>query len=152
MVISCCQNWACSMITRNIINIMNKIFICLLIMAEVLTGCTRYENPQPNFEDYELEDADGGIKRKVLVIAVDGLVGLELKKEVPANLSAMLQNAKYSYEGIADENTSDPASWTTLMTGVSVKGLSKKPQLRKGIPDTDKVSGIFLFVLKKAYF
>ncbi|SFC81894.1 hypothetical protein SAMN05421747_1311, partial [Parapedobacter composti] len=30
--------------------------------------------------------------------------------------------------------------------------LSKKPQLRKGIPDTDKVSGIFLFVLKKAYF
>lgn len=99
---------------------MNKIFICLLIMAGVLTGCTRYENPQPNFEDHELEDADGGIKRKVLVIAVDGLVGLELKKEVPANLSAMLQNAKYSYEGIADENTSDPASWTTLMTGVSV--------------------------------
>src|SRR5690606_8522040 len=32
------------------------------------------------------------------------------------------------------------------------KRLSKKPQLRKGIPDTDKVSGIFLFVLKKLIF
>src|SRR5690606_8384190 len=32
------------------------------------------------------------------------------------------------------------------------KWLSKKPKLRKGITDTDKVSGIFLFVLKKAYF
>ena len=99
--------------------IMNKIFICLLIVAGVLTGCTRYENPQPYFEEYEKETTDGSIQRKVLIVVVDGLVGLELKKDVPANLTAMMAKGKYSFEALADENTSDPASWATLATGVN---------------------------------
>ncbi|HMR20413.1 MAG TPA: alkaline phosphatase family protein, partial [Sphingobacterium sp.] len=98
---------------------MNKIFICLLIVAGVLTGWTRYGNPQPYFEEYEKETTDGSIQRKVLIVVVDGLVGLELKKDVPANLTAMMAKGKYSFEALADENTSDPASWATLATGVN---------------------------------
>lgn len=98
---------------------MNKIVICLFLAVAVLGGCTRYDNPQPYFEEYEQDADDSTVKRKTLIIVVDGLVGNELKREVPANLSAMIPNSKYSFDALSDENTSDPASWATLMTGVS---------------------------------
>lgn len=81
-----------------------------------LGACTKFANPDPRFEEYGIEQ-DSGVKRKVLVIAVDGLVGNQIKEYAPTNISKMQQNAKYSYEAMADENTGSSASWSTLLTG-----------------------------------
>jgi len=88
----------------------------LLGMAAV--SCTNYLDPPPVYENYDLPE-DTTTVRKVLMISIDGLVGSELKKELPANIQALLANSKYTFDAFADENTSDPASWTTMMTGVN---------------------------------
>lgn len=98
---------------------MKKFFIGILVAHILTVGCTRYDNPEPYFEEYEQDQEDTGLKRKVLVISVDGLVGNEIKKDVPATIAALMENSKYSFDGLSDENTSDPASWATLVMGVS---------------------------------
>lgn len=89
-----------------------------LIVATIVlsTGCTKYFNPEPEFEEYE-QEPDNSIKRKVLFISIDGLVGEEMRKEVPTHISALMKNAKYSYVAVTDANTSDPATWATMLTG-----------------------------------
>ncbi|QBQ40429.1 DUF4983 domain-containing protein [Sphingobacterium psychroaquaticum] len=96
-----------------------SICMALAVLGAGFTSCTKYLDPDPTYEEYELPVDTTLVSRKVLLISIDGLVGNELKKDVPANIKGMLDNSKYSYESIADENTSDPASWATLMTGVS---------------------------------
>lgn len=99
---------------------MNKIFfkahLLLAIFLLSLIGCTKYYNPEPLFEEFD-QEINKTIKRKVLLISVDGLVGKEVQKEVPTNIGNLLKKAKYSFGGISDVNTSDPSSWTTLMSG-----------------------------------
>ena len=89
-----------------------------LVLVFVLNACTNYLDPEPVYEAYELPEDSTVITRKVLIVSIDGLVGNELKKEVPPTIAEMLEHSKYSFESIADENTSDPASWATMMTGV----------------------------------
>lgn len=102
------------------INIINKITYLLFagLTLVQLSSCTKYANPDSVFEEYELAEDSTSMYRKVLVIAVDGLVGAELQKEVPENIARLLEHAKYSFESIADENTADAASWASLVTGV----------------------------------
>lgn len=88
----------------------------LFLAALSLSSCKKYLNPEPKFEDYE-QEIDKTVKRKVLIISVDGLVGKELKKKVPTNIASLMKNGKYSFEALTDVNTSDPASWATMMTG-----------------------------------
>jgi len=88
----------------------------LLGLAAV--SCTNYLDPAPEYEDYELPEDVTTVSRKVLMISIDGLVGSELKKELPANIEGLLANSKYTFEAFADENTTDPATWATMMTGV----------------------------------
>lgn len=95
---------------------MKSIYIIMFALIYLTTGCTRYDNPAPSFEDYELPE-DLTIVKKVLIISVDGLVGNELKAYKPANMTKMLSNAKYSYAVQSDMNTNDPASIVTLLTG-----------------------------------
>ncbi|SMG51056.1 LamG-like jellyroll fold domain-containing protein [Sphingobacterium psychroaquaticum] len=94
-----------------------KIFYTSVFVALFLSvGCTRYDNPQPSFEEYELPQ-DTVIKNKVLVITVDGLVGAQLKEYKPTVMAKMLEKSKYSYAAQSDLDTKDPASMVTLLTG-----------------------------------
>jgi len=95
---------------------MNRIFVFLSLAMWVMSGCTRYDNPAPYFEEYE-QDGDKIIRQKVLVIAVDGLVGSQIAAYQPANIEAMMRQGKYSFSTKADLNTSEASSWTTLLTG-----------------------------------
>ena len=98
---------------------MKQCLYILLFSAFAIVSCTKYNNPQPVFEDYEKDLDTTIITRKILVVAIDGLVGKELEKSVPTNMQSMLQHAKYSYRALADENTSEPSSFATMFTGVS---------------------------------
>src|SRR5690606_16264080 len=54
-----------------------------------------------------------------------------------------LEHSKYSFESIADENTSDPASWATMMTGVghSKHGINSESYLPAPDPSDPHHSG-----------
>lgn len=95
---------------------MKKIFLSILIASFLITGCTQYDNPQPVFEEYEQEE-EIGVKNKVLVVLVDGLVGSQLRNYMPAHMSKMLEKSKFSYEAKADINTGDAPSLVTLLSG-----------------------------------
>ncbi|MCA5005818.1 LamG-like jellyroll fold domain-containing protein [Sphingobacterium bovistauri] len=90
----------------------------LLLAVMAVTGCTKYYNPDPNFEEYE-QEVEKTVKRKVLFISIDGLVGQELKKKIPTNLAELMKSGKYSFDALTDSRTSDPASWATMATGYS---------------------------------
>lgn len=79
-------------------------------------SCTKFPNNPPIMEEYT-ELLDTAIKRKVLIVAIDGLVGSQVKLYQPTNIKRLIQNAKYSFETKADDNTNPYASWTTLLTG-----------------------------------
>lgn len=98
-------------------NLFKNISLTLLTVL-ALTGCTKYNNPEPKYEEYE-QEKDKSIKRKVLVISIDGLVGQEIKKSVPANIAELMKKGKYSFDALTDINTSNAASWATMMTGYS---------------------------------
>lgn len=95
---------------------MKKIFLSILIASFLITGCTQYDNPQPVFEEYEQEE-EIGVKNKVLVVMVDGLVGSQLRTYMPAHMTKMLEKSKFSYEAKADINTGDAPSLVTLLSG-----------------------------------
>jgi len=102
---------------------MNRLFhttkahVIIASIALLLTGCTKYANPPAVYEDYE-QERKKDVKRKVLFISIDGLVGLELKKQVPTNMAELLKTSKYTFESVANDNTKDAASWMSMMSGV----------------------------------
>lgn len=96
-----------------------KVRVCsfLFLTAVMLsTSCTKFPNPPVQNEEYS-DIVDTTVKRKVLVIAVDGLVGSQIKSYKPTNIAKLMEHAKYSYETKADDNTNPYASWATLATG-----------------------------------
>lgn len=95
-----------------------KVAICALAILTVWAGCTKYENPPAVYEDLE-QGGDGTVKRKVLFISIDGAVGQEIKKNLPKNLTNLLKTSKYTFNALADENTSDASTWMSMMSGVS---------------------------------
>lgn len=89
----------------------------LLSLFFAVTSCTKYDDPALIFEE---EDPPVIAKdRKVLLIVVDGLSGVELNKEVPPFIHSILPSSKYVFEGFSDSDTGDAATWTTLMSGRS---------------------------------
>src|SRR5690606_9939437 len=58
-------------------------------------------------------------QRKILLISIDGLPGRELQKEVPQNLTAIMDKSKYTFNSLSDEASSSASTWTTMMTGVA---------------------------------
>lgn len=89
-----------------------------LSMLMLWSSCTKYENPPAVYEDYEQEGTEG-VKRKVLFISIDGVVGEEMRKVMPTNLAEILKNSKYSFRALADGNTADASTWMSMMTGVN---------------------------------
>lgn len=96
----------------------NKALVLVVAAVSLLVGCTKYANPPGVYEDYE-QNLQQAVKRKVLFISVDGLVGQELKKSVPANMAELIKTSKYTFNALADENTGDASAWMTMMSGVT---------------------------------
>ncbi|VTR33864.1 alkaline phosphatase family protein [Sphingobacterium thalpophilum] len=95
-----------------------KKILLFVMWAVCLVSCTKYANPPAIYEDYE-QNLQQPVKRKILFISIDGLVGQELKKNVPVNIGELLKTSKYTFNALADENTSNPSSWMTMMSGVT---------------------------------
>lgn len=96
--------------------IIYRIFPLALLMGIVYTGCKKYENPPPVFEDFR---ANVNTQRKVLIISIDGLTGSELKAIAPTNIETLRKTSKYSYDVLRGSVANDVASWATMITGVS---------------------------------
>jgi hypothetical protein len=71
---------------KTYITIKTVAYLAILFVITV-TGCKRYADPAPVFEEY------GGDKnlaeRKVLIISIDGLSGSELKTIAPASIKKL---------------------------------------------------------------
>lgn len=124
-------------------NLVRNIAI-LLLAALSLSSCKKYLNPESKFEEYE-QEVDKTVKRKVLVISVDGLVGQELKTKIPTNITALMKHGKYSFDALSDENTTDPASWATMMTGYSSPTHRITSESYLPAPSTDNPHGSIEF-------
>jgi len=88
----------------------------MVILAIAYTGCKKYDNPPPTFEELENKAT---VQRKVLVISIDGLTGSELKTIAPPIMEELKKTAKYNYEILNGEQANDAAGWATMATGVS---------------------------------
>lgn len=91
--------------------------VALLLLTMAISSCTKYIDPPLVFEK-EPEKVNEK-KRKVLIIGVDGLAGEALKAYVPQTIAKILPHAKYTFEGVADEDTGDVSTWTSIVSGVS---------------------------------
>src|SRR5690606_30430006 len=63
-------------------------------------------------------------------------------KKVPANISQLMKTGKYSFDALTDNNTSDPSSWATMVTGYNsdahnIKDDSYLPQPNSSNPHAD---------------
>ncbi|RYG18050.1 MAG: hypothetical protein EOO07_09825, partial [Chitinophagaceae bacterium] len=96
--------------------IIYRIFPLALLMGMVYTGCKKYENPDPIFEEFK---PTVNTQRKVLIISIDGLTGSELRSIAPANIEALRKSSKYSFDVLRGQVSNDVASWATMITGVS---------------------------------
>jgi hypothetical protein len=102
---------------KTYITIKTVAYLAILFVITV-TGCKRYADPAPVFEEY------GGDKnlaeRKVLIISIDGLSGSELKTIAPASIKKLQATSKYTYSVSNPQKTNDVSSWVSMMTGVSI--------------------------------
>lgn len=89
----------------------------LVVTVCCLMSCKKYFDPPLVFEKEEPQVITKD--RKVLLISIDGLVGTELNNYVPTNIGKLLEHSKYTFEGMADANTKDAATWTTILSGKS---------------------------------
>lgn len=89
----------------------------LTLVITILASCKRYPDPPPYFETNT--DTVTNVKRKILLIGIDGAVGAEYKKIQAPVLESLKAHSKYSFESVSDESTTDAASWKTIVSGVS---------------------------------
>lgn len=96
--------------------ISNTLFIAGTLLTIINSGCKKFDNPPPVFEELKQVST---IQRKVLVISIDGLTGSELKIIAPKNIEDLKKTGKYSYDILRGAVANDVASWTSMLTGVS---------------------------------
>ena len=121
-----------------------NLYLYIILVTAFLASCKKFEDPALFFE--EEPELVAQKARKVLIISIDGLSGLELKKDVPENIGKLLAHAKYTYEGMADANTGDASTWATLLSGISsnnhgIHGNSFEEELDEDDPHGDNSSG-----------
>ncbi|AIM35716.1 hypothetical protein KO02_02755 [Sphingobacterium sp. ML3W] len=98
------------------LNIFRQLILAFGVLLLVIS-CTKYENPEAVYEEYEQASKDGMV-RKVLFISIDGVVGEEMRKVMPTNVAEMLKNSKYSFRTLSDAQTTDASTWMSMMSGV----------------------------------
>ncbi|MCD2424665.1 DUF4983 domain-containing protein [Niabella pedocola] len=82
-----------------------------------LHSCQRYPDNPPYFQPYD--SASIPKDRRVLVIAVDGLQSDAFKAAATPNYTALLANAKYTWDAKSDIISRSASSWKTLTSGVT---------------------------------
>ncbi len=96
---------------------MNKLTIFSACAALLLAAC----NKPALFE--ERKGAGGTdaepVKKKVLVIAIEGARGQVVKDADMPQLKGLLQHSIYSWDAVCDTTSGDAASWSALFTGVT---------------------------------
>lgn len=90
-------------------------FVVIFVLITIVSSCKKYFDPPLIFEKDEPQMITKD--RKLLLISIDGLSGTALKSYVPANMTKLLEHAKYTFESMADANTHDAATWTTILSG-----------------------------------
>jgi hypothetical protein len=95
------------------------IFASMVFSILAITGCKKYDNPPPVYEDLKLVS---NVQRKVLVISIDGVTGSEIKTIAPTNITELQKTSKYSFDMLKSGISNDVSSWVTMVTGV---GFSK---------------------------
>ncbi|WP_312790103.1 alkaline phosphatase family protein [Sphingobacterium sp.] len=93
------------------------ILVAIVALTAVTNSCKKYFDPPLVFEKEEPNTFTKD--RKVLLISIDGLAGVELANYVPATIGKLLAHSKYTFESMADANTRDAAAWTTILSGKS---------------------------------
>lgn len=95
---------------------LEKIALIVLTLF-CLQGCKRYYDPP-----FVVEEQNNVIKKKrsVLLIAIDGATGEDIKTIAPPKITAMLANSKYSFQAYSDFLVTDGGTWKNLMSGVGV--------------------------------
>ncbi|MFT4094430.1 MAG: DUF4983 domain-containing protein [Niabella sp.] len=89
----------------------------LIIIFGSVTSCKKYADNPAVFETYD--STASGTDRRVLVIAIDGLNAEVFKAAATPNYTALLSNAKYTWDSKADILSTDASSWKTLTSGVT---------------------------------
>lgn len=98
----------------------NYIILASMVFSILaITGCKKYDNPPPVYEDLKLVSS---VQRKVLVISIDGVTGSEIKTIAPTNITELQKTSKYSFDMLKSGISNDVSSWATMVTGV---GFSK---------------------------
>jgi|GEM_PF-4995175 len=89
-----------------------------------VAGCKKFPDPGMNIQEYR-PAVDSSLtrmaKRKVLLISVDGLNAPAVSTLKPANITALLQHAKYTFDYSKSWQQPWPinntASWASMLTG-----------------------------------
>ncbi|MGN5955509.1 LamG-like jellyroll fold domain-containing protein [Sphingobacterium lactis] len=94
---------------------LNKIFLaCSLSLLVMASSCRKFPDPPLVFE----EEPELAFKkdRKVLLVVVEGLNGIELEKDTPPTIKSMLANSKYTFNGLSD-GSKDALTWSNILSG-----------------------------------
>ncbi|WP_316783445.1 LamG-like jellyroll fold domain-containing protein [Pedobacter frigiditerrae] len=93
-----------------------QILPLVAFVAIIYSGCKKYDNPPPFFEDPITRSV---VQRKVIVISIDGLTGSELKTIAPPTIDGLRKTSKYTYDVLRGAVANDVASWASMLNGVS---------------------------------
>lgn len=95
--------------------------LAALLTAISLSSCVK-EDFLPSHYDNDSTTQDFGNvefkRRKVLLIAIDGLAGKTVQDMAPPVMSGLLPKSVYTFEGLTDTVTSVATGWATMTTGV----------------------------------
>ena len=94
-----------------------KYILLVAVLIGAITSCKKYNDPPLVFEKEVIAPFEK--ERKVLIISIDGLSGIELGKYTPSNISTLLEHSKYTFDGFSDAESGDASTWTTLVSGKS---------------------------------
>lgn len=83
----------------------------LLLLAGSCNKPVLFEHPVAT------DSLPAAIKKKVLVIAIEGGRGQVVRDAVIPNITSLLPNSVYSWDAVTDTSTRDAAAWASLFTG-----------------------------------
>ncbi|MBO9732132.1 MAG: DUF4983 domain-containing protein [Chitinophaga sp.] len=95
---------------------MNR-YILLPVFACVLFFMGSCNKPELFDRKVTPDSLPPAIKKKVLVIAIEGARGQVVRDAAVPNIKSLLSNSVYSWDAVTDTSTRDAAAWASLFTG-----------------------------------
>ena len=96
------------------INLTQIILFASIMSLLWLSSCRKFPDPPMVFE----EEPEMEIKkdRKVLLLVLEGINGVEMEKEIPPTIKSMLDHSKFTFKGISD-GSKNAQSWSNILSG-----------------------------------